>query len=325
MKTSWELLEQVLSSYETQLSQRFTSQRALFHTIKISGLLRNSNGASEVIFRCHSGSEIAAKFTPRGVDPGLQEAFKALFEALLDYRNPRAVQKLAPVLRDAASSASWMASQVYQTRLQAWFMSLLVPAFSLIFITLRWENFFSNISTSDGMWLFSLSLIVYAIGAFMMLRTFSRSIGEFGSSNLNLPGGKERFLRTLSVEYGRDCHSLRSLSRALVAIRGINLRKLSGLVRFGLFFDKDCQHSLPPEQIEDLEWMKQGFVFQPQQSRLDWLQVSHERQLSELRLCQMRGAAKVNLRLILLMGTFYLPAFFLILWICGTVVSSSSG
>lgn len=325
MKTSWVLLEQVLCSYETQLSQRFTSQKALFHALKISGLLRDSNGASGVIFRCHPGSEIASKLTPRVVDPGLREAFKALFDALLDYRNPRAVQKLAPVLREAASSARWMASQVYQTRLQACFMSLLVPAFSLIFIIIRWENFFSNVSTSDGMLLFSLSLIVYAIGAFTMLRTFARSIEEFGSSNLSLQGGKERFLRTLSVEYGRDCHGLRSLSRALVANCDANSRKLSGLVRFGLFCDKDCQHSLTSVQSEVLEWMKQGFVFQSKQSRLDWLRVSHERQLSELRLSQMRGAAKVNLQLILLMGTFYLPAFFLILWICGTVVSSSSG
>jgi hypothetical protein len=31
------------------------------------------------------------------------------------------------------------------------------------------------------------------------------------------------------------------------------------------------------------------------------------------------------LRLILLMGIFFLPAFFLILWICGTVVSFDNG
>jgi hypothetical protein len=189
----------------------------------------------------------------------------------------------------------------------------------------RWDNFSTNILTIQGASIFSTSLLLFLIGVLAARRVLDKNTLQFGTSELSSAGGREKLLRRLRILHARDSNILRSVSDALFSQGDQHAVRLSRLARFGLFPELSRESSLSPSASKFIDWLWMGLMSHSEKNRECWLQVNQQRIWAEMKVKQVQCAAKINLRLILLMGIFFLPAFFLILWICGTVVSFDNG
>lgn len=324
-RASWDGVEGLLSSYENHVS------RGLAHIPAVAGSLRNCTpsksraGLVEVFFRTRSHRDMVENLCPHSCEPFLREVYSALLSSFFEKRGSRATRVVSPVIRESAACARWLAGQIYQARLQVWFMTLVVPLFSLGIVLMRFENFCANIHTFQGAFLLALSFLLFMCGSVLARKVVFQSTREFSSSDLSLPGGRERLLRRIGLKQGQEGSILRILSCALEEQGDPNVIQYARLVRFGLFPERGKDRSLHASASQVHEWLGSSLVFQRAKHRSRWLLESQSKIWAEMKVNHARCAAKTNLRLITLMGIFYLPAFFLILWICGTVVSSNDG
>jgi hypothetical protein len=321
-RPSWSEIEEIIATYESCLSQGDIHVRAVIaalHRHKSRGV---HAGLSEVLFRSSSRSDLLCKLVPANCDSDLREAYIALLNAFFDRHGLSVTSKVVALIRENASCSRWLKGQIYQARLQVLVLSLLVPLFSCVFVFLRPDNFFTNMRTAQGVLLFTLALMLFFTGALTAQKTITKGVLNFGDSDLSSLGGMERFIRRLSLLQGQEGHILKSLSGALADQGDIRATRHARLVRFGVLVGSERGKSLS-EGISDE--FRRGFITQSSEARSRWLKLRHKQIWSELKIFHAQCAAKTNLRLILVMGIFYLPAFFLILWICGTIVSFNNG
>lgn len=325
-RISWSSLETSLMQYENLKTREQSGLKAAFLSLKSRGTSTLYVGPSSAVFRSVEAEELVKNLVPATSDHALKEAYRTFYSALLDFRSPTAVSDISGILRDAASAAHQFKRQLYQTKMQAIFLSLLVPFFSAIFILLRWDNFLVNLGTLAGRCTLSVSFLFYVLGLFVLNRATTMSVGEFGRSDLCTLGGQESLLRRLRLVYQTARHGLKSVQFALlgqdVPQSRFFLARLTSFSQRLKVCAESSERSAADAFVESL-W--DGFVCQTHAQRQKWLKKSYDNALARIWLGQAKLVAQLNLRLILVMGIFFLPAFFLILALCGTVVSSADG
>lgn len=321
-RPSWGEIEEMIATYESCLWQGDIHLRAVCAALQKQKSRGVHAGPSEVLFRSSPRSELLGKLVHRNCDSDLREAYCALMNAFFDRHGLRVTRKVVALIRENAACSRWLNGQTYQARLQVLVMSLLVPLFSCVFVFLRPDNFLTNMRTAQGVLLFVLALLLFCTGALTAQKTITKGVLNFGASDLSSLGGKERLIRRLSLLQEQEGHILRSLSVALTDQGDGRAIRLARLVRFGVLSASEQGRALFAGTSDEF---RRGFITQSSIARSRWLKLRHEKIWSELKIFHAQRAAKTNLRLIIVMGIFYLPAFFLILWICGTIVSFNNG
>jgi hypothetical protein len=325
LKVTWSEIEEMLLVYENCLSHGTAHLKAVANALRDGGNARNRIGFSEVFFRCRDHDDVVARFTPFTHDSALRESYSALISAFFDKRGFRATREILPIIRENSSSARWVDGQTQQSRLQVRVLTLLVPLFTLVFVFLRWENFCQNASSSQGVFVLCGSVALFLSGSFLARKVANKSALKFGSSDLSAPEGRERLLRKIGLLHGHDQHILRNLSGALAAQGNPRAIRMSRLIRFALIEEASEEGIASSSFVPVNDWLRSGLIRQREKKRAHWLLTNQRRIWAEMKVNQAQVAAKTNLQLIVLMGIFYLPAFFLILWISGTVVSFDNG
>lgn len=246
----------------------------------------------------------------------VQRAFQIVFPMFILPRSGLCQMKKGSILLAQLSASSRMVSQgIAQSRAQCIFILFLVPLISFCFFILSPSNLFIHLNTSNGRLLFISALVLYGVGTFVMMRSLSRSHLSLFSTSLSEAAGQGTFLRNLMKQSQLRGGPLYSVHKALLD-SGISLERHAAL--FGAKTDRTGQGC--PEALF-LESIVPEFLRAPPEFRMLLVERRHQSILGSLQVALAQNSAALNLRLLLVMAIFFLPALFLMLLLSGTPAS----
>ncbi|MEN9809283.1 MAG: hypothetical protein RLZZ488_850 [Pseudomonadota bacterium] len=323
----WNVASSALSSISVYLSRRSVTRAAL-----IQGLKHSKSNQLKEIARTASLPLAPGKrvnITPDAEYPVPTNFRLVSFDSLTQIVHGCVTTLLSPQFtafdvrfwRKSFSNLyqveRWMRQQSAQSRVQALFLSGFVPVVSLLFCLFSHERFLANVELPQGRIILTVAVMLYFLGLAGVLMLMDRSHGFVRQHRgLNDAGGRLDFIQSLIA----SAATLRTKRERLIFAS-----RHSGCVRGDEFARRlSCAMSLPDTNFcpsdhasfHYLESVRTSLLYSPQSAE-HWLSREHEGAFEDFRAESAQRAALLSLRLLFPMATFFLPALFLVLALCG--------
>lgn len=211
----------------------------------------------------------------------------------------------------------WTRQQSGQSRAQAVFLIGFVPCVAFFIVVTNGGRFLENLEKSQGRWILSSAVILYALGVLCVRELLKRSEIKLKSKDLRRLSGQVGFLTELFSVYGTESTKLARIVSVCRRSRHDGLLKWSKSLTLGLDHDANLLlQSLLPSEHEYIEHLRKSFV-ESYRGHLGWLSNQSNQKFEDLQAEFSEKSALLSLHLLYPMALFFLPALFLFLTLCG--------
>lgn len=323
----WDVASNALSSMAVYLSRRCVARTALIHGLRNSQsvhLRRLAKNASLPI--ASDGKELLTSdfeiqrpaFKRTGPFDSLTQIIQGSVATLMSRQfTPFDLRFWRASFSNLYQVERWLRQQSAQSRVQAFFLTGFVPLVSVLFCFVSHERFLANLNHPQGQIVLFVAVMLYFLGVAGVVVLIDRSHGFVREHRgLDDTGGRLDFLQGLIASSA----SLRTKRERLIFAT-----RHSGCTAGDQFARRlSCAMAVPqtvlassaPAGEHYLESVRTSLLYSSQSAEI-WLSREHAGAFEDFRAESAQRAALLSLRLLFPMATFFLPALFLILALCG--------